>query len=150
MSIQRNAVGPVHPDDEFSTSVNNKFTPEDSQRVEIWANKIALELRRKNWEAAVSLVYAYRAETLLTDSRLPLLDTPLGPILAVRQANALEVHLGVTTIGGALALSELDLMGVPNWGEMSTKDLYKAIAGQCVKLQLDAEQRKHLNGRSGN
>lgn len=106
------------------------------------AARIHLAVSNGFWDRARELVDLGEREEQQATSGEPLLSTPLAALgILTRDLNALEDHLGATTVGELLGLNTDALLAVPNLGNMGIWGVYRNLAAFAVKRCLEMERQ---------
>ncbi|MGB0888914.1 MAG: hypothetical protein ACPGWS_01400 [Solirubrobacterales bacterium] len=116
-----------------------------TRRIELvsqWTRKLELDLSRGNvaaaercFEQAVAALVSHEKSTT------SVVDTPLGEVgVALRTANALEEHLGVTTVGDLLGVTREQVLGISGFAVVMYETLLAELLGYVVRRCLEHER----------
>ena len=120
------------------------FTTEQYDECDVWASRIALELKGRNLPAAKEILEEAFLSMQSKDTGGHLLSVPLCSVMDTREYNALE-GMRILTIGDYLNTTTEELMTIPNFKEGSVlktmKQVLMFVVKRCVKIE---QQNGHI------
>ena len=119
------------------------LNPDKHHKALQYANRIAIHIVHNNADASHELVELAVTDVQDKNPLDPLLTTMLADLLPIRITNMLAER-GITNVEQMLGTTTEQLRTIPNFGDMSIIECYRAVAKRCIRITLKQET---MNGR---
>lgn len=110
----------------------------DLDQIDVWARKIAHQMRYRNEEGAIRMV-KHGIRAIHDPSNTSVLDTPMAHLVNMRSANVLEDN-GILTIGDFLSNTVDELRAIRNFGDPSIIKCLQSLLQHMITRVLDLEE----------